>query len=313
MRKTFLGPALVTALLGITACDPQEDLSVDDARDSEEGARAAATATANIDYIGLGDSIAYGQNSFVPYDATRPDESAFVGFTDVLGQDMFADQYVNVACPGETTASFADPEALDNGCRTIKSYYVETMHTPYWRTQQQVLDELLMNNDVKLITISLGGNDFLLGLDACTALHEGDQSAIYVCAAKRIPEVIRQAVANMDRIFQHIRQLGYEGELVFVNQYPTDAANVVTTGALRQYNDAMLAVARDHDVKIADVFASFVTATEPFDGDACAAGLLIPNPKQPVPEGEALCDHHPSVAGRELIANAVRAALARAR
>jgi hypothetical protein len=55
---------------------------------------------------------------------------------------------------------------------------------------------------------------------------------------------------------------------------------------------------------VADGFGAFAAASAATAGDACAAGLLIAVSSTP-----HTCDSHPSPAGRDLLAQAVVAAL----
>ncbi len=264
-----------------------------------------------IQYLGLGDSIAYGQNGFVEYtEAARPDNSGYVGYPDLVGSEEFAGRYVNLGCPGATTASFADANAADNGCRFIQENFPNTLHVPYTVTQAAKADEFLLADDVDVITLSLGGNDLLLTLADCTTENPEDANAALLCAITRIPQVLDAGAENLAAIFAHFEEVGFRGKLIYVNIYSTVAPDAPATAAVKAWNTRMTPVVEQAGGVVADAFSAFASDAEAADGDPCARGLLIPNP---VNGEEPACDAHPSEQGARLLAATVNAALAAAR
>src|ERR1700710_989392 len=102
MQRRALLPTLALVFgLPLSACSSS---------DSNDG-----TSTTTVRYLGLGDSIAYGENGFVPYTKeARPNGDAFVGYPDLLGRQDFGGQYANLGCPGATTDSFLSLAGEDN-------------------------------------------------------------------------------------------------------------------------------------------------------------------------------------------------------
>jgi lysophospholipase L1-like esterase len=262
-------------------------------------------------YLGIGDSIAFGQNGFIPYTPeARPDASAFVGYPDMLGNTIFFGRYKNIGCPGESTASFFDVTAPDFGCQSIKQFAPNTLHVPYQGSQSAEVLSLLATNHVKLVTISIGGNDLLLVQKICVEKTPTDPGAVAQCLAAEAPAAIGGAAANVGRIFSTLRASGYRGQIAYVNLYATNYADPTLTGAVSGLNNAVKSVvaaanAQHANIRVADAFTPFSLAAKPFGGDACAAGLLIRNPVQPVPAGQPACDVHPSPEGARLLAKAV--------
>jgi GDSL-like Lipase/Acylhydrolase family len=124
-----------------------------------------ASSTSGVRYLGLGDSIAYGENGFVPYTAeARPNGDAFVGYPDLLGREVFDDHYANLGCPGATTNSFSSLDGEDNGCRDFQANWLNTLHVPYTTTEADKAEEILAMNDLQAVTLSIGGNDLLVTL-----------------------------------------------------------------------------------------------------------------------------------------------------
>ena len=124
-------------------------------------------------YLALGDSIAFGfnPNLFSPTLPT-PTASQFVGYPEVVAQVellLQSKKEVNAACPGETSASFWIPGALDNGCNdpgpSGQPPFRTTigLHTNYTGTQLAFAEsQLASNKHINLVTLGIGGNDLLL-------------------------------------------------------------------------------------------------------------------------------------------------------
>ncbi|MEP7051260.1 MAG: GDSL-type esterase/lipase family protein [Pseudomonadota bacterium] len=289
MRNALLGAAVVTLSLWCSGCSSSDN----------------GNAKLSVRYLGLGDSIAYGEDGFVPYTAeARPNGHAFVGYPDLLGKELFGGDYANLGCPGVTTASYLSLDGPDNGCRDFQNDWLNTLHVQYTGTEADQADEELTRNDVHAVTISLGGNDLLLTLSGCNEDNPDDADAALGCALVKLPKTIKTGAANLANILGRIRDTGFSGQLIYVNLYSTYPAGNAATGAISAWNAAMAPVVAKADGQIADVFSAFADAANASDGDPCAAGLLIPNP-----EGGATpaCDVHPSAQGTQLLADTVKA------
>ncbi len=266
---------------------------------------SGSKANVSVQYLGLGDSIAYGEDEFIPFTAeARPNGDAFVGYPDLLGKDLFKGQYANLGCPGATTSSYLSLDGEDNGCRMIQSDWLNTLHVQYTTTEADEADKELSMNDVKAITIGLGGNDLLLMLAGCSASHPDDDAAAVSCALTKLSATVKTGADNLATILKRMRDDGFTGELVYVNLYSTYLPTASATTAIKIWNSAMTSVVADADGQVADVFTAFADAAKAADGDPCAAGLLIPNPED---GGTPACDVHPSDMGAHLLADTVKA------
>jgi len=292
MRTHFLLPAVAFVLaVAITGC------SSDDKDD-----KAAATG---IQYLGLGDSITYGEDIFIPdTKEARPNGDAFVGYPDLLGQQVFGGHYANLGCPGATTDSYLSLDGADNGCRAFQEDMLNTLHVQYTSAEADKADELLRMNDVHVVTLSIGGNDLLLTLSGCTKLTPDDATATLTCALREVPTTISNGAANLGKILQRIRDTGFKGELVYVNLYSTYLSTDTATLAIKSWNSAMATVVSDAGGEVADAFTAFANEADTAGGDPCAAGLLIPNPTA---DATPACDIHPTPKGAQLLADTIKA------
>jgi lysophospholipase L1-like esterase len=178
-----------------------------------------------------------------------------------------------------------------------------TLHVPYTGTQADKAREILRKNKVKLVTISLGGNDLLHALNECTALTPDDSDAAFSCAVAALPQLLKDGASNLNAIVKQIRD-DFDGELIYVNLYSNYPSGDPATLAINGWNGKMAPLFEDASGEVADVFAAFAAEAKAADGDPCAAGLLIPNPD----DGEApACDVHPSEKGARLLADTIEA------
>ena len=291
MRNQVWGCAAIVALtIGISGCS------------SEDSTSAGAKGT---QYLALGDSIAYGENGFVPFTAAdRPNGVQFEGYPDLLGAEVFGGRYANLGCPGATTASYLSLDGVDNGCRKIQTEWLNTLHVQYVSTEADKADEVLGMNDVRVVTVGLGGNDLLLTLTGCAEATPDDAAATFSCALAQLPKAIQTGADNLAQVFKRIRDAGFTGKLIYVNLYSTYRAADSATLAVSAWNNAMAPVVTDAGGAVADAFKAFADAGKAAGGDPCAAGLLIPNP---VADAMPACDQHPSEKGARLLADTVKA------
>jgi hypothetical protein len=260
-----------------------------------------------VEYLAVGDSLAYGDNGFIAHTAeARPDPSVFVGYPDLVGAEVYDGQYINLGCPGATTGSFSSLDEDDNGCRVIQTDNPSILHVPYTTTQADKAEEYVSMNDLKLITVSLGGNDLLLTLKACTKLTPDDASAALSCAIGNLPATLTAGAANLAALLKRFTDEGFKGKLVYVNLYSTYPAGDTATLAVSFWNTKMKTVVMDAGGTVADAFTAFTAAAKALGGDPCAAGLLIANP---VDGDMPACDSHPSDMGKRLLADTVEATI----
>jgi lysophospholipase L1-like esterase len=282
------------------------------------GSLSAANQT-NYTYLALGDSVAFGFNPtlFPPFAQIPPlpTPAQFTGYPEAVAQVehlLQSKKEVNAACPGETSGSFINTMAPDNGCNGYGPQGQPPfkasigLHTNYTGSQLAfAVSQLSSNKHIDLVTLGIGGNDLLLVEAFCIA-HSTDPLSFKACVTSpgmlgtpQVPGVvITSYAANLTYILTAIRQ-HYSGTLVLVNSY-SPSADPLFIQAVAFLDGVMAQVGAHFGVKIADAFTEFqiVSAPPPYNGDPCAAGLLIHL-------SPTSCDVHPSPLGRDLIAGKV--------
>jgi lysophospholipase L1-like esterase len=258
----------------------------------------------NYTYLALGDSIPYGYDPtlFSPSLPT-PTPAQFTGYPEVVAQVehlLQSKKEVNAACPGETSGSFWIAGAPDNGCNgpgpqgqpPFKTSI--GLHTNYTGTQLGfAVSQLTSNKHINLVTLGIGGNDLLLLEQQCLApgvLSFSD------CVAGSLQGVLDSYAANLTAILASLRAK-YNGTVVLVTSY-SPSADPLFIQAIGALDFMMTQVGTNFGVKFADEFTAFQIASAPFNGDPCAAGLLVRLTA-------TTCDVHPSPAGRDLLAATV--------
>ncbi len=239
-------------------------------------------------YLALGDSVPFGYNPTVAVNLNN-----YHGYPEFVSNGVHQ-KVANASCIGESSASFLTAGAPDLGCAQWKALG-EPMWVPYSGTQMNYAIEYLRGNpNVKLVTINIGGNDLgLLQLNCAGVLS---------CELEGLAGVLAAYGSNLFTIFSKLRgEAGYTGPIVLLTYYafnysnPADAAE---NAAFVGLNGIAAGVADAFGAKVADGFSAFLVASLPSGGDPCAAGLLIPL-------GGGACDVHPTVAGQQVLANAI--------
>jgi lysophospholipase L1-like esterase len=248
--------------------------------------RASTSRTVNAPayYLALGDSLtsAYGPNG-----ATNPHGMArqFLGALQSHGVDSL----VNLACAGETSASF-----IDGPCPVPKQ--VQGHYGKYPFGSSQLTAALTFIHDhprqVKYVTIDIGNNDF----DGADVSNGG-----CVYDGSGFPAALAVFDDNFHSILKQIKTaLGSSGVLLAVNRYDA-AANFCAKvpswlKVFPTYNAHLAADAAMFEVPVADIYTAF-------------GGPAAPNPK--LCKLTYMCetppDHHPNTAGHALIAHVLKA------
>ncbi len=236
------------------------------------------------EYLALGDSVAFGYNPLVAV----PNEANYTGYPEIvaLKAPPFK-RHESLACPGETSGSFLSATAPDRGCREYKALF--GLHTPYVGTQADyAIWRLGATPQIKLVTISLGGNDLLLLQTSCQ--NQPD------CILAGIPALLGNYAQNLTQIFARIRgEARYRGRIVVVTYYSPDYRDPVQTSGVGALNAVSTLVAARFGATVADGFGAFAAASAASGGNTCAAGLLVRL-------SPTSCDEHPSRAGQNLLA-----------
>jgi hypothetical protein len=274
---------------------------------------ASAFADSNYTYLALGDSLPFGMNItlFPPYSPTVPTPADFIGFPEVAAAAMHV-SVLNASCPGETSGSFLDVTALDNGCNgphlvppPVVNFSFKSsigLHAAYSGSQMDfAVSELKANKSINLVTLTIGADDGLLVLPQLLQCN-GDST----CANKVLSPVLQAYATNLAKILTGIRAQ-YQGTLMLMTYYSPDPSldgfAVALNGTMTQVAAQLSATPGFAPITIADGFAAFQIVSASANHNACQAGLLIPLP--PSPLNLLPCDIHPSPRGRDLLATLV--------
>jgi lysophospholipase L1-like esterase len=257
----------------------------------------ASAASEGHSYLALGDSVPFGFNPNL--DPTNA--SNFIGYPEIVAQRLNIED-VNATCPGEATGGFLSLTGTDNLCRPYRFFFKLPLHVAYSGTQMAFATAYLRSHpDTRLVTLTLGANDFFHLQNVCTDEFKPDLSAIAACIGAGIPSVLETIGANLKIIFAGIRATGYKGLIVAVTYYSQTYPDTSLSDLL---NSPMVAVAKAYGALIASGVEAWRATATAAGGDSCAAGLLI------VKLSDGTCDVHPTPLGRDLLAGAVINAIA---
>ena len=248
---------------------------------------ARASASAEGDYLALGDSITYGSHPNIPGDH-RP----FHPYPDDVAAH-YGLHVVNPACPGETAASLIDMHAQSHGCensvgRSTGFRPDHPLHVAYDGSQLAFAEQFLRSHPgTRLVTLGIGLNDLFV----CRELHHG-------CTGLALPAFQQQLGTHLDTILNGVRHAGYHGRVVLLQYY----ALRYPDAQIVALNATIAAAAHRHGALLADGYVAFerIAGTS---GSSCAARLQAPEPK-----GRA-CNLHPSDYGHRVLARAIEQAL----
>ncbi len=248
-------------------------------------------------YLALGDSVPYGWD-IVTQPLTAPPED-HVGYPETLGMRSPL-VTTNAACPGETSASFLDAAARDNGCDLVASLAGLKVDRGDMTQVRFAEDFLAANPDTGLVSIQLGANDLFL----CQEGDDDDGDGETECTPQEFAEVLRGVATNLTISLTRIRATGYDGPVALVAYYALDYGDPVQTAVALAFRDVLRGIADSGafgDVVVADGYAAFEQASRSADGDPCAAGLLLQQPTD--------CNIHPSPSGDRVLAQALHRAI----
>lgn len=255
---------------------------------------SASNGTA-VPYLALGDSVPYGWD-VVTQSFTSPPAS-HVGYPETLAQRSPL-VVTNAACPGETSGSFVDPSAPDNGCDAVRG--AVGIKTDWGGGAQLDFAEdfLAAHPDTGLVSLQMGANDVFI----CQAGDDDDGDGLPDCTPEEFGQVLTGIAGNVVVTLARLRAAGYDGPVVLVAYYVfdyTDPAQVASGTAWRGVLQAIADSPAFGDVVVADGYAAFEQASRDFGGDPCAAGLLLP-------EGDGVCNVHTTPRGDQVLTQAVR-------
>ncbi len=252
-------------------------------------------------YLALGDSVAFGYSQSIVNQGGGGNQANFIGYPTPVSEAL-KETLTNAACPGETSSHFINLSGSDNGCGTWRFTFHFPLHVDYSTTQLDYADTFLQQHPKTLVvSIGLGSNDLFVLVNSC-----GGQSNPNVsCIEQGLPGMLATLSANLDTIYGHIRNTdGYHHKIVALTYYTFNYSDPLGVQLIRAVDAVVTSRTLAWGGVVADGFGAFQAATADFGGDACKAGLLIVMTASPL-----TCDIHPSVEGRNLLAQAVVNAL----
>jgi lysophospholipase L1-like esterase len=262
---------------------------------------AAAAENDGEDFLALGDSVAFG---FDPLARDFSESENFVGYPEALAALLKLD-VVNASCPGEASGGFISLKSpLDNGCRDFRFGTSQTppfpLHEKYNTAQLDFAVTFLRHHrDTRLVTIDLGGNDLFVLQRTCQSNPNPT-----TCFFSGFPQMLQTLGANLSEIYRRIRvDSGYRGQIVALTYYALDYTDAQGVQVIAAVNSVIEAVTIAAGGQVASGFAAFLAASAAAGAPLrpCAAGLLI---RLPAPT--LTCDVHPSPAGRDVLARAIK-------
>lgn len=206
-------------------------------------------------YLSLGDSIAYGFQSF-KFAANLPPSAYNTGYVDVFGAQLRQIRpgiiTVNYGCPGETTQTFIT--TINGGC--VWTAMGHQLHDAFDGSQLQAAITFLNAHpgQVSPITLTLGSNDLPLLLTPCTVNGQFDGACIQAAASAFIAGL----VATLDGILRELRSAAPDAEIILTGQWDSFITAFAFADPLFQsFNQAMAKTAAQNRVRIADPMPIF--------------------------------------------------------
>jgi lysophospholipase L1-like esterase len=237
-------------------------------------------------YLALGDSVAFGYSPLLD----KSNNDNFVGYPEALAPLLGLGTVANPSCPGEASGGFISLTGVDNSCRPYRASY--PLHRDYATAQlDYAVAYLLANPRTRLVSLNIGANDLFVLQKAC--------NFVVACIINGLPQLLIDLTANLNTIYTAIRGTGYQGKLAGLTYYSTNYADATGVAVISAINQVVAGRTIAFGGVAANGFAAFQAVAAGFAGNTCAAGLLIVT--------GATCDIHPSPAGRDLLAAAIKA------
>ena len=242
-------------------------------------------------YLALGDSIAYGFQSF-KFAANLPPEAYNTGYVDVFGAELRQIRpgiiNVNYGCPGESTGSF-----VAGPC--VWTATGHQLHDACTGTQMQCALTFLRAHpgQASPITLTLGSNDVSLLLGPCTVNGQIDVT----CVQTGAPAFIDGLGARFSGILEQLRAAAPDAEIILTGAWDPFLNALAFADPLYQtFNTAIAAVAARSRARFADPFPIFNPQGNPNAEilAICTLSLLC-----------SQSDAHPSDAGYQVLARLV--------
>jgi lysophospholipase L1-like esterase len=253
---------------------------------------------AGSSYLALGDSVTFGymESNVVPAPNYHI-AASFLGYPEQFGAQLRVN-VANAACPGETSSSLINQNAISNGCENVlgkpggyRTLY--PLHVKYTGSQlAYAVSYLKSHPGVRLVSLMIGANDAFVcqetTKDGC--LGPGELQAVFTKVAANV-RVILSAIRNRAR---------YRGQIAIQNYYSLNYTVPLETSVSTGLNNAMDGAAKPFSVEVTDSFGLMRLAanTGGAQGNTCKAGLLTQL-------STGSCGVHPSYAGQAVLAQAL--------
>lgn len=245
---------------------------------------------ATMDYLALGDSVAFGYNPLLDFN----NANNFIGYPTPVANALDL-KLTNAGCPGATSSYFISLSGPDWGCGQYSANF--PLHVSYTTSQLDFAVSFLKAHPrTRLVSIDIGANDVFRLQGLCSTASNPS-----ACIQQGLPELFATLSANLNIIYGAIRhEAHYHGQLVALTYYSLNYQDATTTGIVQAMNQVITARTTAWGGVIADGFDAFDLASAPYQGDPCAAGLLIRL-------SPTSCDVHPTPAGRDILAATILA------
>lgn len=242
---------------------------------------------ATMDYLALGNSVAFGYSPLLD----RSNASNFIGYPTPVA-DALDLKLTNAACPGATSGYLISLTGADLSCGQYIANF--PLHVSYTTSQLDFAVSFLQAHPrTRLVSIDIGANDLFRLQAIC--------SGSIPCIQQGLPALLATLSANLDTIYGALRHTAhYQGQIVALIYYSLNYQDATTTSIIQALDQVIADRTLAWGGAVADGFNAFKVASASYNGDPCAAGLLIRL-------SSTSCDVHPTVQGRNILADAVLA------
>jgi lysophospholipase L1-like esterase len=249
-------------------------------------------------YLALGDSVTFGymESNVVPAPNYK-NASSFLGYPEQFGAQLRVN-VANAACPGETSSSLINPNAISNGCENVRGKpggyrTAYPLHVKYKGSQlSYAVSYLKMHPTTRLVSLMIGANDVFVCQETTSdgCLAPAEQQAVFKKVSSNV-KVILSAIRNKAR---------YKGQIAIVNYYSLNYNVALENTVSAGLNQAQDSAAKPFGTEIADGYGLMKLAANRggAQGDTCKAGLLTQL-------STGSCGVHPSYAGQAVLAQAL--------
>jgi lysophospholipase L1-like esterase len=255
----------------------------------------ASPLTRGSAYLALGDSVTFGYQE--PETTPAPNyknAASFPGYPEQIAKQLKV-KVTNLACPGETSASFINTSAPSLGCQTYRKAF--PLHVRYRGSQlSNAVTFLRKHSSVRLVSLMIGANDAFLcqGTTPDHCLNPAEQKAVFAKISRNVRRIL-SAVRN---------QAHYKGQLAIVNYYSLNYGSPLVNSQSQALNQAQDSAAKPFHVVFANGYGEFQAASVKYANQPCLAGLITQ-----LNATVGSCGVHPTYSGQTLLSSALLKAI----